>query len=124
MKKAVVKNPLLFRCDKYPGMRVVIPVWRDDEALKAQPAVQFAGGCLDLDRVAKNRELTPKQVEQAVAVLKTTQWVYMEHPPTGELIKCGSCGEQFKTAKDLRIHELWKHGEEMNVVSAQKIALA
>jgi hypothetical protein len=114
----IKKADLVFRCDKYPYIKIMVPEWTKNERLKSEEYVRFLGGVLDLDNIIKARKLKREEIAQALAVLDKTDWVYMESPPKGEKIRC-PCGAEMKTAKAMRLHEFVVHGEELNVVRAK-----
>jgi hypothetical protein len=109
---------LIFRCDKWPELRVTIKPW-----LQAQlevEMVRFRGGVLHLAQFAEKHDLTPEQIAEAEQLLLSKTWIYRENPLPGETITCHACGREFQSAALFRQHEFWAHGEELNVVRAQR----
>ena len=108
-KSAVIVDPLEFRCDRWPNLKIVIPEWRDEGLL--EDSVHFRGSILHLG----GHGLTPEQIEQAEKILLNIGWVYRENPRNGECIRC-PCGQTFPKGHDMRLHEHYAHGEAFNAV--------
>jgi len=125
-------NRLLWRCDKYPSHRVFVGEWAIDQSnevlweraterekyLAQMPYCQFRGCHFNLKEYARQRKLTPEEMEVVAAALDNARWVYREYP-VGPL-RCGGCSAEFTSAKDLRFHEQLVHGEELNLVRARR----
>jgi len=112
LPQAVDKGPRyrIWRCDKFPWLKVTIPVWREPGG-PLEETVEFGGGSLDMQKEAEERGLTMEQVGQADEVLARTPHVYPGILHRGEKIICPECGATFKDVLKFQLHEAYTHAE-------------
>lgn len=104
---------LVWKCEKYLNLRVLIPDWRKDERLAARPYAEFISGTLDTKRFAEWRSLTSEQVDTMNKYLRKTKHVRLETEVPGETYKCDveGCDYVAKHAWDLAQHLARYHRE-------------
>ena len=106
---------LIWRCDKLPTLRVLIPKWMVDPVLKDWPYAEFLGTRLDSRGFAEYRSLDDKQVEQMNAILATTKFVRLESEVRGAVYGCDFCDFEAHDPKALAYHLAIKHRSELNI---------
>ncbi len=109
------KKWLVWRCDKAPNLRVLIPEWMTDPTVKDWPYAEFLGTRLNTKEFAEYKHLNDKQVEQMNAILSTTKFVRLESEVRGAVYSCDFCDFEAHDPKALAYHLAIKHRSELNI---------
>ena len=109
------KKWLIWRCDKYPNLRVVVAEWQENKKLKMWPYAEFIGGGLNVKKYAKHRGLNAKEVDQLNKAVSKARYVWVDNPSRGQKFKCGHCGREYTDRTEFLRHVYWQHQEELNI---------